>query len=468
MKMPTMSNSESQGPKVRGTRFIIGCIVTFLIGLFVVTIPMLVEEIGPDDIVAIQAPVSGKITWYTTQGWAYQGYGTVTTYKKRETFNFPCETDSKGSSTGGIELRFSDGGHGTMCGSVQFNLPLDDVSLSAIIANYHGQDAIVKNLLSTVVNKSVYMTGPLMTSKESYAEKRNDLIHYVADQIQNGVYRTRQQTKWVKDDITNQSKEIITAEIILNKDNKPERQEDSVLNHYHITTFNFAIEKMPYDDAVEAQIRQQQKLSMDVQTKIAEAKKAEQEKLTEAAIGEANATRTKWEQETIKAREVTKAEQEKAVQEMNAARDKNVASTKADQDKVVAETRANQDKIVAETNAAQRLNVADLDRKAAEQKKSELTLLGEGEAARKRAVIEADGALEQKLRTYEAVNAQYANALRGSTWVPSIIMGSQTTGGGNSQVSDLLNILTAKTAKDLSLDMRMSPGRSQSPIQGQK
>ena len=34
------------------------------------------------------------------------------------------------------------------------------------------------------------MTGPLMSSKESYAEKRNELLRLMEDQVQRGVYRT--------------------------------------------------------------------------------------------------------------------------------------------------------------------------------------------------------------------------------------------------------------------------------------
>lgn len=36
------------------------------------------------------------------------------------------------------------------------------------------------------------MTGPLMSSKESYAEKRTNLIRFIEDQISNGVYKTAQ------------------------------------------------------------------------------------------------------------------------------------------------------------------------------------------------------------------------------------------------------------------------------------
>ena len=62
---------------------------------------------------------------------------------------------------------------------------------------------------------------------------------------------------------------------------------------------------MPYEETVEAQIRQQQSITMDVQTAIADAKKAEQRAITVEQQGRANAAEAKWAQEQIKATQVT-------------------------------------------------------------------------------------------------------------------------------------------------------------------
>lgn len=430
------------------------------LGLALITSPMLVEDVGPDELTVIQAPVSGKLTWGITPGWMWQGYGSVTTYPKRISFktDVPVYDSARKVVGGGIELRFSDGGHGRLFGSVQFALPTDEQTLNQLNANYHGADAVRKNLIENVVNNAVYLSGTLMTSKESYAEKRNDLIHYIQDQIQNGVYRTRQDHKWVKDEITGSQKEVVTAEILLDKDGKPERQEESILNKYGIHAYNFTIESLPYDDAIEAQIKQQQAIAMDVQTSIAQAKKSEQNAITAEADGRAAAARAKWEQEAVKASAVTAAEAAKAVAQTKAEQEKAVAETNAQRDKDVQELAAQRDKNVAEVAANQRLAVAQLDQKAAEAKKAELTLLGEGEAARKKAVIEADGALQQKLDAWVQAQQAWAGALakHQGAIVPSTIMGGGVTPGqavaGNG-VAAFMDLLTANAAKQLSLDL---------------
>lgn len=413
-----------------------------LLGLLF-TAPMVVEEIYPDDLTVIQAPVSGKLNWYNTPGWAMQNFGTVTTYKKRITYDF----ENHGQKGDGLSIRFSDGGHATMYGSVQFNLPTDDKALNALHSNYRGNEVVTKNLIQTVVNKSVYLTGTLMTSKESYSEKRNDLIHYVTDQIQNGVYRTQQKTTWVKDDLTGQSKEVVIAEILHDKDGKIERQEDSVLNQYNIKAYNFAITTMPYDDVIEAQIKQQQGITMSVQTSIAEAKQKDQQALTAEAEGRASIAKAKATQETIKIAEVTKAEQERQV-----------ALTQADKEKQAALIQANKEKEVAELAGKQRLAVALLDQQAAEALKQKLILEGEGESAKRKLILAADGALAQKLLAYQTVNSYWADAFakyKGDI-VPRMISGGGAAPGSTNAMQQFMELQNMNAAKQLGVDLSIS------------
>lgn len=416
--------------------------VAVILGVIAIAVLMasgkLVESIEADEYVVIQSPVEGRLDWYTKPGLVWQGFGDPTEYKIRSIYNF---------GERGYEVRFKDGGHGNIIGSIQYELPSDTEKLNAIHRRYKGQERVSKELVQTATNAALYLVGTLMTSRESYDEKRNDLIHYVTDQVQNGIYRTRQKREWIKDPVTNETKEVIAAEIIMDKDGSPERQEISPLKVYGVKVSNFAINRLPYDPVVEKQIQQQQQITMDVQTSIAELKKAEQRALTVEQQGRANATETKWQQEAIKAREVTKAEQEKAV-----------ATTNADRDRIVALTNADRDRKVAETQAAQRLAVADFDRQAAEQTKLQQILLGEGESQRKRLVLEADNALEQKLAAYVTVTPKIFEALRGTAFVPSVMMSGNGGTTAHTTALPLIDLLTAKTAKDLALDLGIAPG----------
>jgi hypothetical protein len=201
-----------------------------------------------------------------------------------------------------------------------------------------------------------------------------------------------------------------------------------------ITLSNFEIKQYIYEKTVQDQISEQQKATMAVTTAMALAKKADQDRLRNEAEGKAAVTKAQYEKEQEKIKAVTDALKEKEVLETAAARDKNVAITKAEQEKAV----------------------ASLAKDAAEMTKQQQILLGEGEAKRKQLVMEADGALEKKLEAWVSSQTVWADAFA-KRQVPSVVMGEK--GGQDSAASDFMSLLTAKTAKDLSLDMSMQQGK---------
>jgi len=148
---------------------------------------------------------------------------------------------------------------------------------------------------------------------------------------------------------------------------------------------------------------------------------AEQRAITTEQEGKANAAKAEWDQKTITAREVAKAEQEKAV---------------------------------AVTNAEREKAVAELNRQAAEFKKQEQILLGEGESQRARLMMQANGFLEIKLAAWERVQLAFAAEMGKQQWVPSIVLGGGVAGGGNAAVN-YMEVLGAKAARDLGLDMKI-------------
>jgi hypothetical protein len=159
---------------------------------------------------------------------------------------------------------------------------------------------------------------------------------------------------------------------------------------------------------------------MKIQTAIASGREAEQRASTAEQEGKANAAKAKWDQETIKAKELTKAEQDQAV---------------------------------AITIAKKERDVAELNKQAAEFTKQKDILLGEGEAKRAQLVMQANGALEMKLATYEKVQLAYAEQLGKQSWVPYIQVGEEK--GGNA-VGNLMSFFQIKAARDLALDMHMT------------
>ena len=296
----------------------------FCLLLLLFTSGKLVEFVDNSEICVIQS-VGGDVRVIHEAGPAWQGYGRVTHYKKSNQFWFskPTEENKEDQS---IKVRFNDGGHGTISGSVRWYMPNDNPSIIKIHTDYASEEAVEQQLVKQVLTKSIYMTGPLMSSKESSAEKRPALLSYIEDQAINGVFKTKQVDRKVVDELLsadgddkNKKEKMVTiVEIQMNKSGVYERNEKSLINKYNITLEGLALNAIDYSEDVEKQIKLQQDLTMQVQTSIANAKKSIQDAITTEQKGKADAAAAKWAQEVIKAKLVTEAQQKKEVADLQA------------------------------------------------------------------------------------------------------------------------------------------------------
>ncbi len=281
----------------------------------------LVENVDNSEIVIIQSAFSGKVSIYTTPGPVMQSFGTATHYKKFNQIWLSKKKDEGKNAENedqSIKIRFNDGGHGNISGSVRWYMPTDDKATLKLHTDFGSQEAVEQQLIRQVVTKAVYMTGPLMSSKESSAEKRNDLLSFIEDQSINGVYRTRQEDIKVHDDLMNTDKTVTVVKIVQDEKGLPMRQEVSSVKIYGVNLQGLALNSIDYDSEVENQIKVQQQAYMQVQTAIANSKKAEQDAITTELQGKAAAAKAKWEQEVIKAQAITQAQQEKEVAALQA------------------------------------------------------------------------------------------------------------------------------------------------------
>jgi hypothetical protein len=276
------------------------------------------EEVEAGEICVIQHPLSGELDVITTPGTYSQYLGKATHYKRRSQIWFSLLANQGDTTDQSIKIRFNDGGHATISGSVSMELPLDEASIKLLHTNFGSQEAIEHDLVTTVIQKAVFMSGPLMSSKESYAEKRNELINYIEDQASHGVYKTTTKDQKSVDAFTNAEKVVTIVDIQKGKDGALLRVEKSPIQRYAVTLSNLSINGVTYDNNVEKQIVSQQALTMQVQTSIANAKKSEQDALTAEQKGKADAATAKWRQEVIKAELVTKAQQQKEVAALDA------------------------------------------------------------------------------------------------------------------------------------------------------
>lgn len=391
-----------------------------LLLIAVVLIPNLMENQDASDLMVIQS-VTGELNVYTEPGPHWQGFGKVTLYPRQAQYNF-CSVSNKdgvetlcdGANAASKKLRFNDGGHANLNGFVMWEMPTDAKSIIEIHKRFGSADAVQNRAVAKMIDGAVYLAGPLMSSTESSGSRRAELVQYINDQAENGVYVTHSQNVTVKDPITGQDKTDTVTQIALGNNGQPLRQQGSVLNELGIKLQPLSISELKYDSVVEKQIAERQKAITQVQNARANALRAEQDAITVAKQGEADAAKAKWEQEVIKAKEVTLAQQ--------------------------------------------KLEVARLAAEAAAQTKREQILLGEGEAERKKLVMQADGALDPKLKAWSAAQEVWAKAFaeHKGPMVPSVVMGNGSNTSATSSTQTIIDLIGIKAAKDLGLDMSMA------------
>lgn len=432
-----------------------GRVIGFVLGILALIIAMILPfkflctvEAGE---IVIHQSVGGTLTAWNTPGWRWQGFGTITSYTKSDEFNFQTQKTEQGSVVHGtstkncIGARFNDQGQAAICGQLSYDLPLDSVQMIAIHEKYRSMSGIRERLIRPAVVKSIYNSGPLMSSRESAGQRRGDLIEFIRDQATRGVYQTSSRIDLV-DDMTSQPIEVVEmldtpklddkGQPVLENNKpimikkavktlKPRKkkvkivepkindkgvilvQEESTTTAMGIKLFNITVENIVYEPKVKEQINKQRDMEMQIQTKISEAEQAKQDAITAEQKGKADAAKAKWKQETLKATAVTAAEQRSEV-------------------------------------AMQDLNAAKLERQAAVER-------AKGEAESKELVMKADGALDKKLAAWVSVNGKYAAAFAKHPLVPSTVIGGDNKGGG-SAATDLVNLMNAQLARQIGLN----------------
>jgi len=399
---------------------IVGAVLgTVAVIALLITAPMLFENLDASEFMVVQSPISGNLQVYTDPGLQWQGFGSVTKYPRRNELRFSgpeCSTNAKDTAaTGGLPIRFYDGGNATLCGTISWLMPVDPKSITDIHKEFRSAEAFEIQAIRRSMQSAATFSGPTMTSFESAAGRRNELLQIMNDQTINGVYKTLSRAIRAKD-VAGVEKDMTITEIVKDDKGVPLRAQASYVQKYNVQMLPMTISHFAYEKRVEEQVQQQQAATNAAVVAIANAKKADQDAITAEAQGRATAAKAEWEQKTIAAKTIAQAEAQ--------------------------------------------VTIANAGVKEAEAFKKAETLRGEGEAARKRLVMEADGALDQKVGALILIHRAYADAIGKyqGNWVPSVVMGQGGNSSSGSGAQAMIDMLSAKTAKDLGVDMAVPKG----------
>ena len=308
-------------------KHIFGGLIAILAVVFVCCLGRIGEDVKNEQIVVNQYPFTGTMEYWTTPGYKWQWFGKTTNYYKTSQLWFGSDNEEGEQMGNPIPVIFNDASDGQIYGSLRVKLPTETQYLERIQTDYNGMDRLMQDLVRPTVTKVIYASGPLMSAFESYAEKKNDLIEYITDQLNNGVYKTTVKQIETIDPITGEAKTVKIASLIPDE-NAPggfRRSESSPFQYYGLEIGQVAVSKIDYSEKVKLQIAQQQEANMLVQTSKSKTLAAQQEAIRAEEEGKTEAAKAKWAQEKIKAVEVTKAEQEYEVARLAALKAKEEA-----------------------------------------------------------------------------------------------------------------------------------------------
>ena len=420
------------------TKFVVGGII-FLVVIILAFLSAGINNNGERTVV--QWPTGTTFVKFTP-GLYFKFFGRTWEYHDVITMDFDKTTASEEATLdqAGIPVRYRDGGTGTIYGKARFALPADEPSMIKAHKAFRSNAGLAQKLLKSVTEEGMNLTAGLMTSEEAYDTQRAVFIQWSEQQISGGKFQTELDERTETDLVTSKT---ITKKVPVIKYGEDGKmiQLDSDLEEYSIEVIGYQITDWGFEPKTLDQIADKRKATMGIITAKANAERAKQDTITAEEEGKAAAMKSRYEQEVKKAKAVVVAKQEKEVAEIAAAQKVEVAK---------------QTKLEAE-----QLKLA------AKEYKQEQTLRGEGDGAYKKIVMEADGALGEKLKAYIEVNRRYAEAVEQQKWVPDIQFnsgsgnGSSVSGGAN-QATALIDLLTAKTAKEISLDLSVPLGSTAS------
>lgn len=272
-----------------------------------------------------QFPFTGKYEVWTEGGTQWQGMGNVHQYSKTSQIEFNnVEKSESGYVSGevnpGANVTFNDNGRGYILGSMRVVLPNDEMNMKKIQTDFGSEEALLSNLVRPTLYKVIIACGPLMSSMESVSSKRTDLINYITDQLNNGVYKTVSHKVDTINSVTGEKETHYDVSLI--KDPSApggyKRQEVSPFAQYGIKCGLVSLTDIKYDSATQEQIDAQKKANLAVITSKTRAVEATQKTIQIEEEGKAAAAKAKWDQEKEKALAVTKAEQEREVSRLAA------------------------------------------------------------------------------------------------------------------------------------------------------
>ncbi|MDZ4785237.1 MAG: SPFH domain-containing protein [bacterium] len=327
------------------------------------------------------------------------------------------ELEDNGIEVGQIMIRFSDATTADVRGITQFILPSDEKEMILIHNTHRTPQSLVVKRLAPYTKECLQSSAQLMSSEKHYGGGRAQMAQDFLDQLKEGVYLLKTEETMVYDSMEMEKKRVYQTEIQFDKKTMEPKRKLSSIKEYGITVADAAITDVDYENKVDEKLVK----IIDAVTKSSISKQelmtAQQQTLTAKAKGEQALVEIEYQQKQDQTKQVVEAQTKVKV---------------AEQDKL-------QQKIAYEGAILEAKKIKEM---------------ADANAYARQRIMQADGALEMKLNAQVEVQKVWADAF--SKYTGAVVPQIQTGGGtATNGALNFMDIMTAKTAKDFALDMKV-------------
>lgn len=395
----------------------------------------------------------GQETYTCNIGWYIEGYGTSTPYPHFITVAHTNDQNVTGSSISQpYSVRLADNWNGEVIQTTRFGIPQDEASFLKMHNTFRSKDRLIATTLKPAITSSLDSISNLYSMEEYYAGgKRDQYKTEFRDAVIKGRPRVKQVSSMdstvevvaggqtaTDDPFTADNADVgetqvrrIVMEKILDSSGAEIREVHDYAQ-YGITVSSAILENLDPDNLFEKQIQARKDAASRRIVAQEERREQEEQRLLAIQRGQTDIARKQAEAETVQIERTTNAETEKQLALIEASRQKEEAE-------------------IARQTSEINLERAKIDAQAVE-------VTADAEAYQKQVILEADGALQQKLDAW-VKSQEYWAAAAAKINVPQTVFGaggSGVTGQALTTVDQFMQIMTANAAKDLKVNPAIS------------
>lgn len=218
---------------------------------------------------------------------------------------------------GKVQIRFGvDATSADVSGIVQYILPQDEQEMINMHNAHRTPQSLVTKRLAPYTKECLQSSAQVMSSEMHYSGGRAQMSQDFGDQLRNGVYLLKTNEKIVFDSLEKEQKRLYLTQVILDKSGSPKRKTSSI-KEYGITVADAAITDVDYEKRVDDMLGKK----IDAATKASVAKQelltAQQQALTAKAQGEKKLVETEYTQKVEQTKMVVQAETKVKLAEQN-------------------------------------------------------------------------------------------------------------------------------------------------------